>query len=365
MNVPFVDLSALHKPLQPALSRAFDVLTAQGTVMGGEAVPDFERAFAQYVGVRHCVACANGTDALEIVLRALEIGAGHEVIVPANGWLSAAESVRLVGATPVYVDSHPLTYNINDQLVEEKVTARTRAIIPIHLYGRPANLAALSTIAERHQLRLIEDAAQAHGAIVENRKVGGWGHAATFSFYPTKNLGALGDAGAITTNDDTLADAVRAVAQHGQHVRNYPVCLGRNSRMDNLQAAVLSLKLPHLDRWNQRRKAIANRYYEQLQPVLGSDALPTSSDESVHHLFVIQLDRRDEIREQLQRAGITTAIHYPQTVIDMMERETGWSATLAPVAHRQAQRVLSLPINPSLTDTQVDYVVSQIERYGR
>ncbi len=227
MNIPFVDLSALHAPLQPVILRAMKDVLEGGVLMGGAAVKHFETAFSDYVGVSHCVSCANGTDALEIILRALDIGAEDEVIVPANGWMSAAEAVRLVGATPVFVDNHPLTYVIDLDLVEAKITKRTRAIIPIHLYGFATDLLPIVELARAQGINIIEDCAQAHGAAIGSQKVGSLGDAAAFSFYPTKNLGGMGDSGAMLTNDKILADTMRSIANHGQLVRDKPLRLGR------------------------------------------------------------------------------------------------------------------------------------------
>lgn len=260
MKIPFVDLRRQHSPLISELLESFQTILTSGVVMGGEALVDFERSFASYIGTSQAVSCANATDALEILLRAWNIGVGDEVIIPANGWMSAAETVCLVGATPVFVDNQTDTYVLNEEIVEEKITERTKAIIPIHLYGDPANIPALMTLAERYGLMVLEDCAQAHGASIDGNKVGSWGHAGIFSFYPTKNLGALGDAGMIVTNDDALARRCRAIAQHGQFERHMHQLLGRNSRMDAIQARILTLKLPYLDQWNRRRRQIANYY---------------------------------------------------------------------------------------------------------
>lgn len=358
MNIPFVDLAALHAPFQPAILRATEDLLSSGLLMGGEAVTNFETAFARYLGVSHCICCANGTDALEIILRALDIGEEDEVIVSANGWMSAAEAVRLVGATPVFVDSHPLTYTIDPDLVEARITKRTRAIIPIHLYGFAADLSPIVELAHARGIKIIEDCAQAHGAAIGNRKVGSLGDAAAFSFYPTKNLGALGDGGAMLTNDKALADAMRSIANHGQLIRDQPLRLGRNSRMDALQAALLSIKLPHLDQWNRQRKMLAERYRQQLTDT--SAILPIIPDDEqrhVHHLYVVRVPGRDIVRQQLAAEGITTQIHYPYPVPTLAPfRSLPSAQDTYPVATRQASELLSLPMHPTMSPESVDYV---------
>ena len=364
MNIPFVDLAGLHAPLQPTILRAAEDLLSSGVLMGGEAVTNFETAFARYLEVSHCVSCANGTDALEIILRALDIGEKDEVIVSANGWMSAAEAVRLVGAVPVFVDSHPMTYAINSELVEAHITNRTRAIIPIHLYGFATDLFPIVELAHARGIKVIEDCAQAHGAAIGNRKAGSLGDAAAFSFYPTKNLGALGDGGAMLTNDETLADAMRSIANHGQLIRDKPLRLGRNSRMDALQAKVLSIKLPYLDRWNQQRRRLAERYQQQLVDTAAIlPLLPDDEQRHVHHLHVVRVPDRDRVRQQLAAEGITTQIHYPYPVPTLAPFRSLPSAQDAyPVATRQAGELLSLPLHPIMSPESVDYVCGALKK---
>ena len=362
MNVPFVDLKALHAPLQPNILRIIEGLLEGGVLMGGEQVKNFEEDFARYMGTRCCIACANGTDALEIILRALEIKGGDEVIVPANGWMSAAEAVLLVGATPVFVDNDPHTYTINPALIEARITKHTRAIIPIHLYGLAADLAPIIELARPRGIKIIEDAAQAHGAAMGNQKTGSMGDAAAFSFYPTKNLGALGDGGAMLTNDEALADKMRSIANHGQLVRDQPLRLGRNSRMDALQAAVLSMKLPYLDAWNRQRRQLAKHYQQQLAD--SPAVLPTVPDDQrhVHHLYVVRVAQRDSVQQHLAKKGIVTQVHYPYPVPALNPfRHLPSAQERFPVATRQASELLSLPLHPAMSLDTVDYVCGALK----
>ena len=356
MQVPFADLSAQHIPLQDRLHQALQNLLEGGRFIGGESVAQFEQDFAAYIGTVHGVACGNGTDALEIVLRALDIGSGDEVIVPANGWLSAAEAVCLVGATPVFVDNDTDTYNIDPRLIENCLTPRTRAIIPVHLYGLPADMPRIMALAQQHDLRVIEDCAQAPGAHIGNRKVGGWGDAAIFSFYPIKNLGAIGDAGMMLTNNPTLAQRMRCLANYGRFEKEAPTMLGRNSRMDPLQAAFLSIKLPYLDQWNQQRQDIAQQYCEALADT-GLKLPGPYAEKSVYHLFVVQVSQREQIQQYLRQQGIATEVHYPYPVCTLAPFQS--QPLLShhfPVAIRQAAHLLSLPLYPNLTPEAVMHV---------
>ena len=364
MQVSFADLSAQHLPLHDRLHQALQNLLENGKFIGGEPVAQFEQDFAAYISTAHGVACGNGTDALEIVLRALDIGLGDEVIVPANGWLSAAEAVCLVGATPVFVDNDADTYNIDTSLIENCLTPRTRAIIPVHLYGLPADMPRIMALAQQHDLRVIEDCAQAPGARIGDRKVGGWGDAAIFSFYPIKNIGAIGDAGMMLTNDPTLAQRLRCLANYGRFEKDAPTMLGRNSRMDPLQAAFLSIKLPYLDQWNQQRQDIAQQYREALAdtevilPGLYTDKT------SVYHLLVVQVAQRERVQQYLEQQGIATEVHYPYLVCTLpLFRRQHQPARHFPVATRQASRLLSLPLYPGLTSEAVAYVAYQLKAF--
>ncbi len=366
MNVPFVNLKRQHLNLQPALTQTFCRVIDRGQLMGGEEVAGFEQSFADYAGVRHGIACGNGTDALELILRAFGVGPGDEVIVPANGWMSAAEMVSLLGATPVFADTHPLYYTLDVALLESKVSSRTKAIIPIHLYGLPADMPAILRIARKHELKVIEDCAQSHGAAIGAQRTGSFGDAAAFSFYPTKNLGAMGDGGMVLTQDASFAEKVRMIAQHGQREKNVPVCQGRNSRMDTLQAAILRLKLPLLDAWNQRRRSIAAQYRQAWQENdLALPETPAGFDH-IYHLFVVRHAQRDLLAAHLRQAGIATEIHYPLALPAMPFFQLGGIQHLAnpddsPVAAQQAHELLSIPVYPELTGAEVDYITEKVK----
>ena len=366
MYIPFVDLSTLHAPIKSTILQTVDQMMDSGVVMGGEVLTHFEEAFARYIGTNYCIACGNGTDALEIILRALNISAPDEVIVPANGWMSAAEAVRLVGATPVFVDSHPDTYHIDASQIETHITDRTRAIIPVHLYGMAVDLTEVNALARTYDLKVIEDCAQAHGAAWGHRKVGSLGDVAAFSFYPTKNLGALGDGGAILTQDATLANTLRSIANHGQTKRDHPRWLGRNSRMDALQAAILSLKLPYLDQWNQQRRRLAERYQQQLADIPLQLPDLSTAGRHVHHLYVIRSAHRKQLQQHLTKHRIVTQIHYPHPVPKLAPFRMLPSAQEPfPVATQQAVQLLSLPLHPAMSTEAVDYVCHTLKTAWR
>ena len=360
MQIPFVNLRRQYEPILPELHNSLTHLIDANQVVGGVAVDNFELSFSKSIGVEYTVSCANGTDALEIILRSWNIGVGDEVIVPANGWLSAALAVCLVGATPVFIDNHPQNYNLNLDLLEERVTSQTKVIIPIHLYGNPVDMEKLKNLANQLNLKILEDCAQAHGASIGEKNVGSWGQAGIFSFYPTKNLSLLGDGGAIVTNDEKLAERCRAIASYGQYHKYTSHALGKNSRMDALQAKILSLKLPMLDVCNQRRKQIAHHYHESWAdlPV----QLPLKNDEAVWHLFVVQVKNRDKVRAELARNGIQTEVHYPIPVCQQPVFQPFRDPRGYPIAERQAPRLLSIPLYPELTDAEVHYVVETFKK---
>ncbi|MEL6823570.1 MAG: DegT/DnrJ/EryC1/StrS family aminotransferase, partial [Calditrichota bacterium] len=299
MNVPFVDLKKQYHSIKAEIDAAIEDVLSHTAFIGGKAVSEFEEAFADFIGTDYCVACGNGTDSLEILLRAYGIGPGDEVIVPANSWISTSEVVSTAGAKPVFVDVNPLYYTIDPQKVEQAITANTRAIIPVHLYGLPAEMDAIMAIADKHNLIVIEDSAQAHGAEYRGSKIGTIGHAASFSFYPGKNLGAYGDAGGIVTNDANIARTCRMIGNHGQLQKHDHRIEGRNSRMDGLQAAVLKVKLKHLPQWTEGRRQAASVYDNLLQE--SGMQLPRAPEHSKHvyHLYVVQVDGRAELRNKL------------------------------------------------------------------
>jgi len=357
MKVPFVDLKAQYLSLKDEFDAAVSQVVSETAFIGGRYATAFEAAFAEYLGVSHCVAVGNGTDAIEIALQAVGIEPEDEVLVPANTFIATAEGVSNIGARPVFVDIDPLTYHIDPAKMEEKITPRTKAVIAVHLYGLPADMDAIMSIARKHGLKVVEDTAQAHGATYKGQRVGSFGDAATFSFYPSKNLGAFGDAGAIVTNDAATADRARLIANHGQAAKNRHTIVGRNSRMDGIQAAVLSVKLPHLDGWLDARRKNAAVYNKLLADT--DFVLPVEPEHSRHtyHLYVVQIADRDVVQEKLAEAGIETGVHYP-TALPFMEayQHLGHTPEDFSVAHSQMGKLLSLPMYAELTAEQIEYV---------
>jgi dTDP-4-amino-4,6-dideoxygalactose transaminase len=364
LNIPFLDLGAEQRAMGAEISAAVERVVSSGWYIGGPEVEAFETAFASFVEARHCVGVGNGLDALHLALRALDIGEGDEVIVASNGFIATLLAVSMAGARPVLVEPDPDSFNLDPARVEAAITSRTRAILPTHLYGRPANLDALSGIARRHGLRLIEDAAQAHGARYRGRRIGAHGDVVTWSFYPSKNLGAIGDGGAVTTNDPALADRIRALGNYGSRTRYVNDERGANSRLDPLQAAVLAAKLPHLDDSNERRRQIAARYLDELSST--GLTLPSVADDSepVWHLFVIRSERRDALVDHLAAHGVQTLIHYPiPPHLQGAYADLGFKVGDFPIAERMAQSVLSLPIGPQMADDAVDAVIAAVKSF--
>jgi dTDP-4-amino-4,6-dideoxygalactose transaminase len=361
MNVPFVDLKAQYLSLKDEIDAAISGVISETAFISGRYASVFENTFAEYLGVDNCIACANGTDAIEIALKAVGVKPGDEVIVPANTWISTAEAVTTIGATPVFCDSDSRTYNIDPARIEEKITSKTTAIIPVHLYGLPAEMISIMQIARDHGLKVIEDCAQSHGASSHGQRVGSFGDAATFSFYPSKNLGAFGDAGGIVTNDSDVADAARLIANHGQIAKNRHSIEGRNSRLDGIQAAVLSVKLPHLESWIESRRLHASLYNELLAAT--GIVMPIEPDGLRHtyHLYVVRVTGRDAVQARLADAGIETGVHYP-TALPFMEAYAARGLTPAdfPVAHAQMGELLSLPMYAELTDEMIAVVCREL-----
>lgn len=367
MNVPFVDLkeqyNAIRNELEPALQ---DVFRDTAFVLG-KYVAHFEQEFAAFCGVRHAIGVNSGTDAITLTLKALGLGPGDEVITAANTFVATAEAIAHAGCTPVLVDVLPDTYSLNPSELKAKIISKTRAIIPVHLYGQPADLEAVMQIARRHSLFVIEDAAQAHGAQYRGRRVGSIGDAACFSFYPSKNLGAYGDAGAVVTNDDALALKIRQLRDHGS-VRKYQhELIGYNSRLDALQAVVLSIKLKHLDQWNAMRARNAHLYSKLLSETTGVVIPQVLQDaQHVYHLYVVRLERgdRNRLQEHLKAHGIETGIHYPQPVhLTQAFARLGYREGDFPVAEQCARTILSLPMYPELRSEQIEYVAQEIRSF--
>ena len=360
MRVPFVDLQAHHDPLRAELDAAIAAVGRRGDFILGADVQAFEREFAAYLGAPHAVGVASGLSAIELALRAHGIGPGDEVITAANTFIATVLAILAVGATPRLVDVDAGTYTIDPDRAADAVTPRTRAIVPVHLYGQPADLDAIGALAERHGLVVVEDAAQAHGARYRGRRAGTFGDSAAFSFYPSKNLGAWGDAGLVVTKDAAVAERLRALRNVGQRAKYVHGDVGTNARLDTVQAAVLRLKLPHLERWNALRRAHADRYRERLgDGIHVPSARPDR--EHVYHLFVVQVDRRHEVQAQLKADGVETGIHYPVPVhLQEACASLGYRRGDFPVTETAADRILSLPMFPELTDAQIDYVSEQL-----
>jgi dTDP-4-amino-4,6-dideoxygalactose transaminase len=366
VKVTFLDLQAAYMELQAELDAACRRVMASGRYILGPELEAFETEFAAYCGAKHCIGVSNGLDALELILRSYEIGLGDEVIVPANTFIATWLAVSRTGAVPVPVEPNERTYNLSADRIPAAVSARTRAIIPVHLYGQPVDMDAIRALAEPYGLKVIEDAAQAHGAGYRGRRVGNLGDAAAFSFYPGKNLGALGDGGAVVTNDDDLAVKVRRLRNYGSSVKYHHEVKGGNARLDELQAALLRVKLKHLDEWNGRRQSLAERYHTALSDV-PQLILPhvLSSADPVWHLFVVRHPRRDELQQHLLHANIEHLIHYPiPPHLSTAYRDAGFRSGSYPVTERLAETVLSLPMGPHLGLDVQDEVIAAIQGFA-
>ncbi len=368
-NVPAFNLTEQFPQIRDDVNAAVLEVLASGNYIGGAAIANFEADFARYMGTEFCVACNSGTDALYLALRALGIGPGDEVIVPPFTFIATTETVSEVGAVPVFVDVEADTYNLDLDAVVQAIGPRTKAIIPVHLFGQPVDMDRLMAIARGHNLAVIEDCAQATGAKWGDRRVGSIGHVGCFSFYPTKNLGACGDGGAMTVNDPALAADLRMLREHGQRQRYYHEAIGVNSRLDAIQAVILQIKLRSLDTWNQRRTAIAQRYQQGLAGVPNL-VLPQAiaGGTSVWNQYTVQVgtgdgpDLRDRLRNELQTRGIGTAIYYPLPLhLQAVYANLGYQPGSFPVAERLGHQVLSLPMFPELTPEQQDRVIAAIQ----
>ncbi len=363
--IRFVDLAAQHSKLKSELDRAIsDVISSSGFILSA-AVDQFEQEFARFVGVSHAIGVSNGGDALRLALLALDIGPGDEVIVPANSYIAAALAVSAVGARPVLVDCDPTTYSIDPARVERAVTSRVRAVMPVHLGGQAADMDPILELASRFGLVVVEDAAQAHGARYRDRACGSMGIAGCFSFYPSKNLGALGDGGAVVTSEPRVVERVRRLRNYGQDVKYQHVEKGWNARLDAIQAKVLSVKLPHLEEWNEARRRHAASYRELLMGV-GDLVLRREPDDriDVYHLFMVETDARDALQRYLREHGIETVIHYPVPIhLQPAYAELGHGPDSFPHTERLARRTVSLPMYPELTEEEIREVSSTIREF--
>jgi dTDP-4-amino-4,6-dideoxygalactose transaminase len=364
--IPFLDLERFHKPLEAEIIDAIKRVVVSNRFILGEETEQFEAEFARYCDTDYSAVVGSGLDALHLILKAYGIGSGDEVIIPANTFIATALAVNYAGATPVFVEPHEATYNINVSLVEAKITSKTKAIIPVHLYGQPADMDPLLELAAKYSLKIIEDAAQAHGALYKGRKAGSLGDAAAFSFYPGKNLGAFGDGGAVCSDDEDLIKTVKMLRNYGSHQKYVHELKGFNSRMDELQAAVLRVKLKYLDTWNEERRAIAEEYAKLLidsnvvTPAVPSDMLP------VWHLYVIRHPKRDALQQYLRTKGIETLIHYPIPIHKQLAyKECDYLAESFQLTRELADSILSLPMYPGLTKDEIEAVAEAIHSFSK
>jgi dTDP-4-amino-4,6-dideoxygalactose transaminase len=365
MRIPFVDLKHQYHEIKAELQEAIEGVLERGIFVGGDEVGGFEEEFAQYCGVRFAVGVGSGTEALYLALLACGVGSGHEVITVPNTFIATTEAITLTGAQPVFVDINSETYTMDADQIESTITGRTKAIIPVHLYGQPADMAPILAVAERHNLLVVEDAAQAHGAVYKGKKVGGFGTVACFSFYPTKNLGAYGEGGAVVTDNEEIAQRVMMLRDHGSKQKYSHETEGINSRLDTLQAAILQVKLRHLDRWNQQRgerAALYDAFLKDSEKVMR----PTVREGCTHvyHVYVIRSTERDRLREHLGSKGIITGIHYPVPLhLQPAYSSLGLGEGTYPVTERAAREILSLPMYPELRGEDVETVAKVIKGF--
>ena len=366
MNIPLVDLQAQYRGIKDEIDSAMSEVIAKSAFVGGSYVKSFETAFARYCGVKHCIGVGNGTDALFITLKSLGIGKNDEVITAANTFIATSEAITMSGARVVFVDADPHTYTMEPGAIEEKITPRTKAIIPVHLFGQPADMDAILEIAKKRNLKVIEDAAQAHGAVYRGRQVGSLADAACFSFYPGKNLGAYGDGGAIVTNNGELALGARMFANHGRTDKYDHEIEGVNSRLDGLQAALLEVKLRHLPEWTERRRNNAFLYNEYLKDADMVTPVEIPDVKAVYHLYVVRVNGalRSKLQEYLKSKGIATGIHYPIALPNLRAYSyLNHSESDFPEASKASHEVLSLPMFPELQENQIQYIVQAVTAF--
>ena len=365
MKVPFATFVPMHNEIRKDLDAAYNQVLDRSYFIQGEECTKFEEEFAAYCGARYCIGVATGLDALWLVLKAMRIGKGDEVIVPSNTYIATALAVSFVGAKPVFVEPTIETHNIDVTKIEERINENTKAIIAVHLQGRAADMDSVNAIAKKHNLKVIEDAAQAHGTSYKGRKVGTSGDAAGFSFYPGKNLGALGDGGCVVTNDKELADKVRALGNYGSDYKYHHIYQGTNSRLDEMQAAFLRVKLPHLDKWNADRKRIAEKYLKGITNPLIKLPLASSGEyEHIYHVFVIRCDKRDELEKYLNDNDIGTVKHYPIPMhLQEAYKELGLKQGDFPIAEEISNTVLSIPMYYGMTDEEMEYVIEMLNKF--
>lgn len=365
-RIPYLDLKDINDKLSKELLEAYQETMNIGWFIRGKKEQEFEDAFASYCGVKHAIGVGNGLDALRLILLAYEIGEGDEVIVPSNTFIATCLAVSYVGAKLVLVEPDPNTLEIDPLKIEEKITSKTKAIIAVHLYGRLADMDKIMQIAQKHNLIVIEDAAQAHGAIREGKRAGNFGNAAGFSFYPGKNLGALGDGGAVTTNDDNIALKIKALANYGSLEKYNHIYKGVNSRLDDLQAAFLLCKLQYLDEWNKKRIKIAERFFKEIDNPLIQIPMCEKTGENVYHIFPVFCDTRDDLATYLKSKGIETLIHYPIPIhLQGAYQELKMCEGAYPIAEKISKTELSIPLHQELTTEEVDIIIHTLNEYKR
>lgn len=363
MKIPLIDLRAQYIAIRKEIDQAVKRVILDSAFVGGKYLKKFEEEFARFCRVKYCIGVGNGTDALYIALRALGVGKGDEVITVANSFIATSEAITMTGARVVFVDCNPETYTIDIEKISSAITSKTKAIIPVHLYGHPADMLALKKISKEKGLFILEDACQAHGAEINGKRVGGFGHLACFSFYPSKNLGAYGDGGAIVTNNKDLALRCRMISDHGRLKKYEHQFEGVNSRLDGLQSAILSVKLRYLEKWTEKRRAIAKLYNELLRDSDVITPKERNGVKHVYHLYVVRLKNRDTIQLKLAKKGITTGIHYPTALPSLRAyRYLGYSSEDFPISTKLSYEILSLPIYPEMKREQVEYVCHHLKK---
>lgn len=362
--IPFADLKRQYQNFKEEIDACIHHALDNTAFIGGEQIKTFENSFAKFLDVNHCIACANGTDSIEILLKSLGIKNGDEVLVPAISWISTSEAVSSTGATPVFVDIDPSNYTINVNQIKGKITNKTKAIIPVHLYGQPADMKTIMSIATEYNLKVLEDCAQAHGAKIDGQMIGSLGHAASFSFYPGKNLGAYGDAGCMVTNDHNIARTARMIANHGQEGKHHHIIEGRNSRLDGLQASILNVKLPYLSEWIETRNKIGERYLKGIINPKISTPVISASDFHAFHLFVIRCDERENLIDFLKEKGIGTSIHYP-TALPFLDcyRHLNHRKDDFPLAFEYQNKILSIPMFPELEAMEIEKIIRVLNEF--
>ena len=365
MEVSYLDLGKIHDEIQEKIDEAYRHVMHRQWFVGGTAVREFEENFAGYCGTKECVGCGNGLDAIRLILLAYGIGQGDEVILPANTYIATSLAVTCVGATPVFVDADLETYLMDISQIENKVTEKTKAIIAVHLYGRAADLTEIRLLAKKYNFKVIEDAAQAHGAEIDGMKVGNLGDAAAFSFYPGKNLGALGDGGAVVTNDKELADKVRAYGNYGSYIKYHHIYQGCNSRLDELQAAFLSVKLKYLDKWNEERRRIAGIYQRKIvNKKIKLPVFPECIEEHVFHIYPILVEDRAGFINYMKEKEIIVNVHYPIPIMEQKAYEQyNGQSDLYPVTKRICSQEVSLPLYPGMTAEQIEWVIQCVNEF--